>query len=96
MFARKDFTGENIEKFICLFSGQVLIIVEYVPGGNLKDYLLNTRCKGKDIYENLAPYSATLTSKDLLTFGYEIARGMSHLEQIKVSSRDQMSILNIH
>ena len=78
------------------FSGQVLIIVEYVPGGNLKDYLLNTRCKGKDIYENLAPYSATLTSKDLLTFGYEIARGMSHLEQIKVSSRDQMSILNIH
>jgi serine/threonine protein kinase len=87
---------KTLRNLFVFFSGQVLIIVEYVPGGNLKDYLLNTRCKGKDIYENLAPYSATLTSKDLLTFGYEIARGMSHLEQIKVSSRDQMSILNIH
>ncbi|CAB4014071.1 fibroblast growth factor receptor 4-like isoform X1 [Paramuricea clavata] len=72
----------------CTRSEQVLIIVEYVPGGNLKDYLLNTRCKGKDIYANLAPFSATLTSKDLLTFGYQIARGMSHLEQIKCVHRD--------
>jgi serine/threonine protein kinase len=62
-----------------------MIIVEYVPGGNLKDYLLNSRGGSKDTYANLAPFSATLTSKDLLTFAYQIARGMSYLEQIKVT-----------
>lgn len=62
-----------------------MIIVEYVACGNLKDYLLYSRGNTKDIYSNLAPFSATLTSKDLLTFAYQIARGMSYLEQIKVS-----------
>ena len=72
----------------CTRSEKVLIIVEYVAGGNLKDYLLNSRGTSKETYANLAPFSATLTSKDLLTFAYQIARGMSHLEQIKCVHRD--------
>ena len=73
-----------------------MILVEYIPGGNLKDYLFNSRGKSKDIYANLAPFSATLSSKDLLTFAYEIARGMSYLEQIKVSPRSVLVVIFIN
>ena len=62
-----------------------MIVVEYIPNGNLKEFLLRSRGRDKDTYSNLAPYSTSLTSKDLISFAYQIARGMSYLERIKVN-----------
>ena len=62
-----------------------MIIVEFVPHGNLKEYLLKSRGHSRDTYANLAPYSTSLSSIDLISFAYQIARGMSYLEKIKVS-----------
>ena len=62
-----------------------MIIVEFVSHGNLKEYLLKSRGHNRDTYANLAPYSTSLSSIDLISFAYQIVRGMSYLEKMKVS-----------
>ena len=69
-------------QFFCI--EPIMIVVEYVPHGDLKEFLINSRGQSKDTYANLAPYSSNLTAKDLMSFAYQIARGMSYLEKIKV------------
>ncbi|EDO27699.1 predicted protein, partial [Nematostella vectensis] len=65
------------------------IIVEYCSLGNLLDFL--RKSQGNRIYSNLAGGSLTLTCRDLLSFMWQIARGMSYLASLKVSVKNQVS-----
>ena len=51
--------------------------------GNLKDFLRSSH--GSVIYANMAGNSLTLTNRDLLSFAWQCARGMSYLASQKVS-----------
>ena len=56
--------------------------MEYASKGCLKDYLKCDRTA--QIYGNLAHGSISLTSRDLLTFAYQVAQGMDHVSKLKV------------
>ncbi|XP_013420054.1 fibroblast growth factor receptor 3-like [Lingula anatina] len=71
-------TGDN---------GVPLIIVEYLPNGNLQDYLRNDRLKQKALYGNLHGISS-LTPCDLLKFALDVANGMSYLSSMAILHRD--------
>ena len=69
----------------CLSSPTVAdpyIIVEYCSLGNLLDFLRQSQ--GAAVYSNLAANSMTLTGRDLLSFAWQVARGMSYLSSLKV------------
>ncbi|KAG8301373.1 hypothetical protein J6590_055141 [Homalodisca vitripennis] len=51
--------------------------MEYVPHGKLQSYLRNSRAQR--YYDNMHAKSATLTSRDLTSFCYQVARGMEFL-----------------
>ena len=53
--------------------------------GNLQDFLRSSH--GSVIYANMAGNSLTLTNRDLLSFAWQVARGMSYLASQKVSSK---------
>ena len=59
-----------------------MIVMEYASKGCLKDYLKYDRTTHK--YGNLAHGSTSLTSRDLLTFAYQVAQGMDHVSKLKV------------
>ncbi|XP_070562501.1 fibroblast growth factor receptor 1-like isoform X1 [Ptychodera flava] len=73
----------------CTQDGPLLVIVEYAPHGNLRDFLRCHRPQTAD-YENaeLLPKIDLLTNKDLVSFAYQIARGMSFLSLNKCVHRD--------
>ncbi|XP_070562499.1 fibroblast growth factor receptor 2-like isoform X2 [Ptychodera flava] len=73
----------------CTQDGPLLVIVEYAPHGNLRDFLRSRRPQNID-YENaeLLPKIDLLTNKDLVSFAYQIARGMSFLSLNKCVHRD--------
>jgi serine/threonine protein kinase len=51
--------------------------MEYVPHGKLQSFLRNSRAER--YYGNLHGASNTLTSRDLTSFVYQVARGMEFL-----------------
>jgi serine/threonine protein kinase len=62
-------------------------VVEYAPHGNLRDFLRQHRPSsgyepaiGTDLKEK-----KTLTQKDLVSFAYQVARGMEYLASRRVS-----------
>ncbi|XP_013389153.1 fibroblast growth factor receptor 3 isoform X4 [Lingula anatina] len=65
-----------------------LIIVEYLPNGNLQDYLRNDRSKQKVLYGNLHGISSSLTPRDLMKFASDVANGMSYLSSMAILHRD--------
>lgn len=65
----------------------VLLVMEYVPFGKLQTYLRNCRADN----ENNGIYNREkLTSRDLVSFAYQVARGMEYL-----SSKGVSIIMNI-
>merc|ERR1711997_153166 len=74
----------------CCTSGsekeQILLIMEYVTIGKLQDFLRKSRAEQD--YGNLHGPSQKLTSRDLTTFCYQVARGMEYLAAKKVIHRD--------
>ncbi|XP_048588169.1 fibroblast growth factor receptor 3-like isoform X2 [Nematostella vectensis] len=70
----------------CTKGDSSYIIVEYCSLGNLLDFL--RKSQGNRIYSNLAGGSLTLTCRDLLSFMWQIARGMSYLASLKLVHRD--------
>ncbi|XP_070536963.1 fibroblast growth factor receptor 4-like [Ptychodera flava] len=78
----------NVVKLIgfCTAQDPICIIVEFAPYGSLHDYLMKNRAT--ESYENIIPNSRDLTSRDLLQFAWQIARGMSFIASRKCIHRD--------
>jgi serine/threonine protein kinase len=71
----------------CTQDGPLYVVVEYSPHGNLRDFLRQHRPSsgyepaiGTDLKEK-----KTLTQKDLVSFAYQVARGMEYLASRRVS-----------
>lgn len=58
--------------------------MEYVPNGKLQSYLRHSRAQR--YYDNMHGSSSTLTSRDLTSFCYQIAKGMQYLSSKGVST----------
>lgn len=70
----------------CTQDGPLYVIVEYAPNGNLREFLRQHRpgsgyepAIGTELKERQA-----LTQKDLVSFAYQVARGMEYLASRKV------------
>ncbi|XP_049547802.1 fibroblast growth factor receptor homolog 1-like isoform X1 [Anopheles darlingi] len=71
----------------CCKDGPLYVIVEYAPHGNLKNFLRSHRF-GSNYEENNEKEKKILTQKELISFAYQIARGMEHLASRRCIHRD--------
>ena len=70
----------------CLFLEPLLVLIEYVPFGDLLGYLRKSRGLSDTYYKDpdIKPQT-NLTSQQLIKFAWQIADGMSYLSSIPVS-----------
>jgi len=67
--------------------------VEYAPNGNLRDYLRqrvpSTDTQHPTLHDNVfcEEQHMILTYKDLVSFAYQVARGMEYLASMKVLNK---------
>jgi len=81
----------------CTQDGPLYVIVEFAPHGNLRDFLRKHRPSSG--YEPAIGYCKdknTLTQKDLVSFAYQVARGMEYLASRRVSPSRSISERNFH
>ncbi|XP_078358900.1 fibroblast growth factor receptor 4-like [Oculina patagonica] len=64
----------------CTQGGPLFVVVEYAPNGNLRQFLKDRRPTRE--------YTTSLTLKDLVSFAYQVARGMEYLSFKKCIHRD--------
>ncbi|XP_015603396.1 fibroblast growth factor receptor homolog 1 isoform X2 [Cephus cinctus] len=74
----------------CTQGGPLYVVVEFAPHGNLRDFLRDHRPSsgyeptiGQEMKER-----KTLTQKDLVSFAYQVARGMEYLASRRCIHRD--------
>lgn len=72
-------------RMIDVFTGSPLVIIEYVPFGDLLGYLRKSRGENDDYYSDpeIQP-NTNLSSQQLLRFGWNVADGMAYLASQKV------------
>ena len=72
--------------FYALFSEPLLVLVEYVPYGDLLGYLRKSRGLNDTYYDDpdIKP-KTSLTSQQLMKFAWQIADGMSYLSLRKAN-----------
>lgn len=66
----------------CSQEGPLYVIVEYAPHGNLKEFLKKNLAMSE--YNSLNTQHV-LSQKELISFAYQVARGMNYLASRKVS-----------
>lgn len=70
---------------ISVLSGPLYVIVEYASKGNLREYLQARRPPGLEYCYNPSHNpEEQLSSKDLVSCAYQVARGMEYLASKKV------------
>ncbi|XP_044741041.1 fibroblast growth factor receptor homolog 1-like [Chrysoperla carnea] len=82
----------------CTQNGPLYVVVEFAPYGNLRDFLRQHRpSSGYDgrssgyestIDSQMLKEKKTLTQKDLVSFAYQVARGMEYLSSRRCIHRD--------
>ncbi|XP_078658889.1 proto-oncogene tyrosine-protein kinase receptor Ret-like [Branchiostoma floridae x Branchiostoma belcheri] len=84
----------NVIKLIgaCTENGPVYVIVEYAKHGCLRDFLRSKRKDAvlflDDNYPNSNSDEESLMPKDLLSFSWQITKGMQYLAEMKLVHRD--------
>ncbi|XP_038055914.1 tyrosine-protein kinase receptor Tie-1-like [Patiria miniata] len=71
----------------CMYEAILYVALEYLPNGNLRDYLRSTRPQ-QQVAMKLDDGVSPLTSFNLLTFAVDVARGMDHLSDTGIIHRD--------
>jgi serine/threonine protein kinase len=80
-----------------IFSGPLLVVVEYAPYGNLREYLRERRPDRNGV-TNQIEGEEKLNLRDFVSFSYQIARGMEYLTTKKVAMvfKSSLQILQIY
>ncbi|XP_038066670.1 angiopoietin-1 receptor-like [Patiria miniata] len=71
----------------CMHEAILYVALEFLPNGNLRDYLRSTRPKQQGAAGSQDDVSP-LTSSNLLKFGLDVAKGMEHLSNTGIIHRD--------
>ncbi|KAG5892404.1 hypothetical protein JTB14_014754 [Gonioctena quinquepunctata] len=70
----------------CTDKEPIFLIMEYISKGKLQSYLRNSRAER--YYNNMHGHSRSLTSRDLTSFVYQVAKGMEYLSENGIIHRD--------
>ncbi|GJQ72955.1 hypothetical protein Trydic_g1597 [Trypoxylus dichotomus] len=70
----------------CTEKDPIFVIMEFVSKGKLQSYLRNSRAER--FYNNMHGQSKSLTSRDLTSFVYQVAKGMEYLSSNGIIHRD--------
>jgi fibroblast growth factor receptor 1 len=72
-------THPNVVRLLgcCTDKEPIFLIMEYISRGKLQSYLRNSRAER--YYNNMHRQSKSLTSRDLTSFVYQVAKGMEFL-----------------
>lgn len=72
----------------CSQDGPLYVIVEYAPHGNLKDFLKKHRPLSEfEVGIHHEPHRKEVLQKDLISFAFQVARGMEYLASRRVSCK---------
>ncbi|XP_046849915.1 fibroblast growth factor receptor 4-like [Xenia sp. Carnegie-2017] len=71
----------------CTQNGPPLVVVEYAPHGNLREYLRDRRPQRPGVVAGPL-IDEILSLRDFISFSYQVARGMEYLASMKCIHRD--------
>uniref|UniRef100_A0A1B6E4F9 receptor protein-tyrosine kinase n=2 Tax=Clastoptera arizonana TaxID=38151 RepID=A0A1B6E4F9_9HEMI len=79
---------QNVVRLLgcCTEKDPLFVIMEFISLGKLQSFLRNSRAQRS--YDNMHAKSGTLTSRDLTSFCYQVARGMEFLSSKGIIHRD--------
>ena len=83
--SHQSLTAACVHLYLIFFSEPLLVLIEYVPFGDLLGYLRKSRGLNDTYYKDpdIKP-KTSLTSQQLIKFAWQIADGMSYLSSKRV------------